>query len=325
MTGANTQDSEEEQKTWTVSGFAPAHVTGFFVVDKQHVDPYRQGSRGAGLNLELGVHAHVRIIDGGKGFQARANETPIEAPTLQMALRSILGEDYPARVEVDLESPLPPSQGFGLSGAGALAAALALSGLFQFPARRAMWEAHKAEVLNQTGLGDVPAQYLGGAELRITPGPMPMGVTQRFAGLQARRSSVIVCVLNEPLSTKSVLSDPEKVKKINLAGADCVQALQAEANLEQYARLSRRFADEAGLITKDLETALETADRYGWATQTMLGNALHLVIDRKSETAGDPDEAVAALEEHGAVWRTKIAARGAHALEAAGGENKVPS
>lgn len=313
MTETHTKDTQKEHKVWTVTGFSPAHVTGFFVVDKQHIDPYRQGSRGAGLNLELGVHATVRIIDGEKGFKASANQNDIEAPTLEMALTAILGEDYPARIEVDLESPLPPSQGFGLSGAGALAAALALSGLFQFPARRAMWEAHKAEVQNATGLGDVPAQYLGGAELRITPGPMPMGVTQRFAGLQARRSSVVCCVLDDPLSTKAVLNDEAKVQAINQAGAHCVEALQTDPNLEQYARLSRRFAEQAGLITSGLQDALETADRYGWATQTMLGNALHLIIDPKSDQAGDPDEAVDALKEHGEVWRTKIAARGARA------------
>ncbi len=313
MTGSSEQ--QQGPGTWTARGFAPAHVTGFFVVDKQHVDPYRKGSRGAGMNLELGVTATVRLMEEKSGFAARAAGQAIEAPTLQTALQGILGEDYPARVEVDLEGPLPPGQGFGLSGAGALAASLALAGLFGFPARRALWEAHKAETLNQTGLGDVPAQYLGGAEIRVTPGPMPMGVTKRFAGLQARRSKVICLVVGAPLSTRDVLGDPDRMARINRAGADCIKRLEEEADLSNYMRLSRMFATQAGLLTPELEAALEVADGFGWATQTMLGNSLHLVIDPKAEGAGDPEEAAAALEEHGTVWSTKIAARGAQALQ----------
>lgn len=311
----DTSQSGQGSRTWTAQGFAPAHVTGFFVVDKQHVDPYRKGSRGAGLNLELGVTATVQIKEGETGFLARAAGQVIDAPTLQTALVGILGEEYPARVEVDLEGPLPAGQGFGLSGAGALAAALALGGLFGFPARRAMWEAHKAETLNQTGLGDVPAQYLGGAEIRVTPGPMPMGVTKRFAGLQARRSTVVCCVVGQPLSTRDVLGDPERMVRLNEAGADCIQRLEEKADLENYMRVSRDFATRAGLLTPELEAALEVADGYGWATQTLIGNSLHLVIDPKAEGAGDPEEAADALRKHGSVWSTKIAARGAHALQ----------
>jgi pantoate kinase len=301
---------------WTVKGFSPAHVTGFFEVGKQHIDPYRKGSRGAGLNLELGVTATVRLIEEGDGFVARANGEVVEAPTLKMALMGVLGEDYPARVEVDLESVLPAGQGFGLSGAGALASTVALSGLFGFPARRAMWEAHKAETLNQTGLGDVPAQYLGGAEIRVTPGPMPMGVTKRFAGLQARRSQVVCCVVGGPLSTKAVLSDPERMQRVNEAGGRFVEELEAKPDLENYARLSRRFAEKVGLMSSGLEAALEAADAFGWATQTMLGDCLHLIIDPKDKNAGDPEEAARVLGDHGDVWVTKIAARGAHVVDA---------
>lgn len=143
-----------------------------------------------------------------------------------------------------------------------------------------------------------------------------MGVTKRFAGLQARRSQVICCVVGAPLSTRDVLDDPERMQRINQAGAECVERLDAKPDLETYARVSREFAEKIDLMSEPLQEALRVADEYGWATQTMLGDALHLVIDPKAENAGDPQEAAEALREHGEVWVTKIAARGAHALEA---------
>jgi pantoate kinase len=299
---------------WRRTAWAPAHVTGFFEIRDEHANPYRRGSRGAGLNLELGVTAEVAIEEGGTGTEIRIEGEVSEAPTVQTTIKGLLGDDYPARVTVDLTSGLPSGQGFGLSGAGALATGVALSDLLGFPVKTAVWEAHRADVVHRTGLGDVPAQALGGAEVRITPGPMPMGVIERFAGLEARRSEVLCCVLEGELSTRSVLEDDERRRRINEAGADAVARLKAEPTLERYMALSAAFADQVGLIGPELAEALREANRFGWATQTMLGNALHLIIDPKVEGHGDPDGAVAALSAHGQVWRTRISARGARCV-----------
>lgn len=305
--------NEPVQKTqsWSAKAFAPAHLTGFFEIHDEHKNPYRKGSRGAGLNLDIGVTAQVTIEEGDHAIDIHVNDVPDEAPTVRRTIRGLLGDAYPARVQVRLSSELPPSQGFGLSGAGALATGFALAELVKFPVKNAVWEAHKAEVESRTGLGDVPAQFVGGAEVRVTPGPMPMGVTERFAGIETRRWKVVCCVLDAPLSTSSVLGDAARRQQVNQAAVGLVEALKEDPTLTTYMRLSRRFAEAAGLVTPPLADALETADRYGLATQTMLGNALHcLVPPEEADAAGE------ALRSHGRVWVCGIAARGAHVIRA---------
>ncbi len=300
--------------TWTARAFAPAHLTGFFEVHREHANPYRQGSRGAGLNLQLGVTATVTLTAPGQGMTFLINGKEAEAATAADALGGLLGKDYPGHVRVAFESELPAQQGFGVSGGGALSAGLAVAHLLGFPQKNAVWEAHRAEVEHKTGLGDVAGQSLGGAEIRVTPGPPPMGVVQRFAGREIPRYEVLCCVLARPLSTAAVLGDPEKVARINAAGGDAVERLRADPRLERYMELSAAFSDRLGLIDDELAAALHTARRFGPATQTMLGNSLHLLLD--TERPGfDPVAAFDALSAHGRVFQTKITGRGAHVLE----------
>ncbi|MBW3581679.1 MAG: hypothetical protein KY455_01140 [Euryarchaeota archaeon] len=302
-------DPVQETQSWSAKAFAPAHLTGFFEIHDEHKNPYRKGSRGAGLNLDMGVTADVTIHQDEGAIEVYVNGIADEAPTVHRAVRGLLGDAYPARVEIRLSSDLPPSQGFGLSGAGALATGFALAELVKFPVKNAVWEAHKAEVESRTGLGDVPAQFVGGAEVRVTPGPMPMGVTERFAGIETRRWKIVCCVLDEPLTTSSVLGDPARRQRVNDAAVGLVEALKDDPTLSTYMRLSRRFAEAAGFITPPLADALDTADRHGLATQTMLGNALHCLVAPEAA-----DAAAEGLQGHGRVWVCGIATRGAHVV-----------
>ena len=304
----------EPPSVWTRRAFAPAHLTGFFEIRDEHANPYHQGSRGAGLNIEVGVEAKVTVREAAPTRTVRINGVIDTAPVVHTTLSGLLGDAYPAAVEVDLSSPLPASQGFGLSGAGALSTGLALAAMLGFPTKNALWEAHKAEVTHRTGLGDVPAQFVGGAEIRVTPGPMPIGVVERFAGLDSRRLDVVCCTLDVPISTRVVLGDAAARARINAAGAECVEKLRAEPTLARYMALSTEFAARAGLTSPELADALLTARRFGPATQTMLGNSLHLLLDSKATPASDVEAAMKALSAHGQVVRTKIAQRGAHAL-----------
>lgn len=299
--------------TWTARAFAPAHLTGFFETQTAHANPYRKGSRGAGLNLELGVTATVTVDDTRQGRQVTINGVLDPAEVVHTTLVGLLGDEYPAAVDVALVSELPSGQGFGLSGAGALATGTALARLLGFAQKTAVWEAHRAEVLHRTGLGDVAAQALGGAEMRITAGPMPMGVMERFAGREARHFEVICCVLDAPLSTRAVLDDPEALARINAAGAAGVDQLRAEPTLVNYMAIASAFTAQAGLADDRLLAALETARQYGPAAQTMLGNALHLLLDTRLEDS-DPVGAIEALEKHGRVYQSRIASRGAQVL-----------
>lgn len=300
-----------EARAWTQRAWCPAHVTGFFQADTRHKDPYRQGSRGAGLNLALGVTSTVTIQETEPSVSILIDGAPAEAPVVETTVKRLLGSEYPAAVTIDLTSDVPAGQGFGVSGAGALSSAVALANLLKFPVKKGMWEAHRAEVLHKTGLGDVAGQFVGGAEMRITAGAMPMGVVERFAGLESRKVKIVCCVLDGSLSTAAVLGDAEKMARIDEIGGACVEELRQHTSLADYIRLARRFADSVDLKTPALDAALETADHYGGATQTMLGNALHLIVDPSEH---DADDAARALRDHGEVYVTSIATRGVHPL-----------
>lgn len=303
---------------WRAKARAPAHVTGFFEIVDDVGSYYRQGSRGAGLNLELMVTSDVTIHTDGSGIGVTIDGHEADAATTRLAASHLLGNDYPARVDIAIDTGgLRSGQGFGLSGAGTLASCMAIAELTGIPVKRGLWSAHRAEILRRTGLGDVPAQFVGGAEIRVTPGALPMGVVERFAGLESRRVEVVCCVLGGQLATSEVLVDEARRKRINAAGGSSVPALQADPTLDNYMRLARRFADEIGLIDDDLQAALDVADGYGPATQTMLGRALHM-IPRDVAAA---DEAVEVLAAHGEVWRTKVSLRGAHIVRQVAARN----
>ena len=76
--------------------------------------------------------------------------------------------------EIAVRNKLPSSQGFGMSAAGAIAAAAAFQRALGLPheesLRRSLAIAHLVERGNSTGLGDVTALAAGGVERRLIPG-----------------------------------------------------------------------------------------------------------------------------------------------------------
>src|SRR2546427_3818098 len=106
--------------------FCPGHVTAFFeVVDDP--DPRRKGSRGAGLCLSLGVRTVARVRKAPRTMiDIFVNGRRQKAEVTQTVAEKIV-RDASFEVKILSESPLPVSQGFGVSAAGALSTGLALA------------------------------------------------------------------------------------------------------------------------------------------------------------------------------------------------------
>ncbi len=122
-------------------------------------DPRSTGSLGAGLMLEPGVRARACSTPGG-----------YRGPRLPTVTRCLEALGWRGEL-VEVETSYPPGYGLGVSGAAALAACLAYAGLRGVGSVRAADEAHVAEVLERTGLGDVTALYTAwGLEVRLKPG-----------------------------------------------------------------------------------------------------------------------------------------------------------
>ncbi|CAJ36025.1 pantoate kinase [Methanocella arvoryzae] len=264
--------------------FAPGHVTGFFVA-REHEDPLKTGSCGAGLSLDDGVYTEVTLLPDGE-TRVLLNGVESEATTTRTLIDLLT--DQPVLVNSRLSVPI--GGGLGASAAGAMSTALALNQLLGLERtfNELCYAAHLAEVASGTGLGDVSGMSNGGVEIRLQPGT-PFALDRIPTA-----PDYIYYVHFGPISTKGVLSDEQEKKLISLAGERCLKALLKKPTFEEFMRLSRKFAVDTGLISRRALDAVETAEAAGGlASMAMLGDTVF------STTADG-------LSEFGAVRRSRI-------------------
>lgn len=284
------------------SAFCPGHLTAFFQMCP-HADPYRAGSRGAGLSLTRGVHTRVRTKDASKArVTVRLNGHEESAETTIGAVSLFLEETL--EVQVDSEVQLPVGQGFGMSGAGALSTLLALNDALGEPRSRdeVIGLAHRAEVEAQTGLGDVYPQALGGLDIRERPGAPPHGLVHRVP-LEAE---VVLVVLGDPTYTKAVLDNPMVRKSVNGVGKRMVDRFLSRRDLDSFFRLSWLFARQTLLATSEIQAAVMLASLHGQASMVFLGNSVFAIGQTKALKE--------ALGEFGDVFVVGVDSRGARVV-----------
>ncbi|MDD5474552.1 MAG: pantoate kinase [Candidatus Methanoperedens sp.] len=273
--------------------FAPAHISGIFIIDIKK-DPALSGSMGAGICLEDGA---VTKVSAAKETTVKINGAVADAPTTLTAVRLLTPQ--PVLVETTLRVPV--GAGFGASGAGALSAALAVNEALSLNLtfREIAEAAHVAEVTNRTGLGDVTGQTFGGIVIRKKAGaPFTVHVDKIPCS-----DSKISWVSFGGISTKSVLSDDLKKKSINKAGRLRLRELLKKPTLENFFRQSRAFAKEIELMSPHVKDAIEAVEAAGGlASQAMLGNTVFAINDN------------GALSEFGDVHESRISNAGAHLI-----------
>ncbi len=248
--------------------FAPANISLIFETYEAS-PPAGRGSLGVGITLTQGVIATARRSPD-RHTHITVNGTPWEFPTVRMALSLITREP----LTISLVADFPFGCGFGMSGASALAAALAANDLLQLGLSRHTigMAAHDAEVENSTGLGDVGGQYNGGVMIKtrryepLTVDPLP--ITEGTLHIQ----------IFGPILTASVINSQAKLALINAAGSRALAAIARAGTaltLPQLLQESHTFADESGLLVSTrLLAAIATARTHGHtASMIMLGEA----------------------------------------------------
>ena len=153
------------------------HVTLLFTVEDSEIEPYLQGSRGAGLCLDTGCKVSVRGVHGQWGVNVgfRGFEG---SEDIVRGIFDVVSEDLPhirkMKWDVAVNNNLPTSQGFGMSAALAIAISRAIQRAvgeeYELSLRRSLLHAHIAERLSSSGLGDVTGISAGGVEIRTSPG-----------------------------------------------------------------------------------------------------------------------------------------------------------
>jgi len=284
------------------AAFCPGHITAFFEICDNHTEPLRIGSRGAGLCISLGARSTVSVEESSwQEIRIRIDGTETGAPVTRDALAYLLGERH-FRVEVDTALDLPMEQGFAMSAAGALSAALALCDALGIDQRKAYEAAHIAEVKNRTGLGDVAGIYAGAMELRAEPGLPPFGRVERIDA----EAELVLSVLGSPIKTPNVLRDEQKRKAISAAGRRCVDEFSEHKTLEHLFALGMEFVEEAGLVSPEVLKGMMVAESHGISSMIMLGNSIFCT--------GETEELVKALRPLGHTYRCEIDHKGPRLL-----------
>ena len=244
--------------------FAPGNVSCIFRICR-HKDPLRMGSLGVGFTTNKGITAAASLS---KRTTVRFNKKRISMPTVKTAL----GQLSDKKIAIDFQSELPLGMGFGLSGACALSAALAVNKLLNLKKSRTELAkaAHYAEVVNHTGLGDVAGQLKGGFLIKRKQGN-PLKAERLNV-----KEKIVYCQWFGKLDTKKVITNKAAEKRINKAGDMALKKIKRDMKLAEVIEISKTFAKESGLLRnkKVIGTIKEIENKGGKASMIMLGHAV---------------------------------------------------
>ena len=283
--------------------FCPGHATAFFEVHEDP-NPRAKGSRGAGLSLSLGVKTVARVREATRSsLDIIVNERRQKAEVTQRVVEKLTG---PRSLEIKIlsETPLPVSQGFGVSAAAALSTALALNEALGrgLPRDELVAIAHETEVECGTGLGDVVPASLGGMDLRWKPGAPGYSEVRTFP-VQA---DLLLAVLGQEIPTKNILRDAPKVAAINRVGGALVDEFSRSPSFERLFDLGNRFAEETGLASRTMLEVIRASRMFGRATMAMLGNSLF--------ATGKSEQLASLYRKFGTLQRCEVDNEGARVL-----------
>lgn len=252
------------------TAFCPANISLVFETYPAE-PPHGRGSLGVGITLEAGVTVRVSREPLAKHSMILVGGEAWEFPTVRSVLASLTQES----IRVEITAAFPFGCGFGMSGASALATALAVNELLELGKDRAAlgMVAHDAEVGNATGLGDVGGQYNGGIMIK-TCRHQPLSVEHLAIPPQTLHYRV-----HGPILTSEVINSPEKLRHINAAGHEALATIKNTGDRLTMAGLfeiSHTFAKDSGLLESDDVAADIAAARAAGhaATMIMLGEAV---------------------------------------------------
>jgi pantoate kinase len=253
-------------KQRTITAFCPGHISGYF----RRVEggsAAATGSIGAGIVISEGVVSTVIPADSTSVSVNRNDESGKRvlysrtSPPLEYVLKK-LG----VTVSVTTECNLPIGAGFGLSAAALLSTLTAVnqSNSLDLTPHDIAALAHEAEVIHRTGLGDVAACQGGGRVVRSGPG-IDGAIIRSFD-----LPEPVYAGSFGPISTPAVLGSQEQMERVAAAFPPCLPE-----DAEDFFRISRRFAEESGLLTSEAGAVIrQCADNNVPASMTMLGNGV---------------------------------------------------
>jgi pantoate kinase len=286
------------------SAFSPAHITGFFKAElDENKKTELQGSLGAGFSIEKGVTTTVEVEDSNftdfkikiSGYQP--DNTQVSEFVINEFLKNLDGNYF---VSIHHDIKVPVGYGLGCSAAVALSLVYALNEAFgtKFSKEHLGKMAHNAEVMCQTGLGDVLASYHGGFEIRVKGGAPGIGQLKKIP--MDAPSAIMICF--SPISTKQFLKD--RLSSINGLGGKMVNKLVQSENIDQFHEFSVEFANYVNIVTPKMKSVIEDLRSHGIKSGVALfGETVFTLVPKNLE-----DQVVEILEKYpdGIIIKSKI-------------------
>jgi pantoate kinase len=264
--------------------FCPGHISGYFRRVKG-TSVQTTGSIGAGIVISAGVEATAVPADQPQVQVREVNRAGFCSTVLTASPPiAYVMDRLGVTAAVTTVCTLPIGAGFGLSAAALLSATAALNALYDLglSTHQVTALAHEAEIVHQTGLGDVAACQGGGLVCREGPGP-----DGTIARLHDPMAGSLCAVTFGPLPTPAVLQSGPA-----MAAVEAAFPARCPDSLVDFFHLSRQFAERSGLITPEVRHALSLCDRAGVpASMTMLGNGVFALGDSAVEVllaVGEP-------------------------------------
>lgn len=257
-------------------GYAPAHITGFFTIFRAE-EPIRSGSTGAGICIAGGVRTRLSAREGQHpGFELRCNGSPLFSPTCSYVASKMVPLPERYAVYAEQESVLPANYGYGVSGSSALSLAISINRAFGIgmSLREVASVAHAAEVVNETGLGDVLAETVGGLEVRTSPGGPGIGVARQ---IPLSKDYVVISTPVSEFQTRAMITERPIVNRINRLGKEALEAFLESPTVENFMFQSRRFWDGVGLTNSMIRAVLRRYEAAGVSPSAKKGLVFAIV------------------------------------------------
>ncbi len=240
----------------------PASITCFFSPEI-HSNPLKSGSLGVGIAIKHGVR--VKLCKGNDREHVIFNGRSIKFPTVEYVLKTFQCNC------VEIFSDLPLGCGFGISGASTLATLIEINKKFKLSKSIVDLAdfAHKAEVLNKTGLGDIVTQFHGGVVVRLSPGSPSRALVKKL-----NWDLKLDILIMGPMNTKEIL-ESQSINKIKKIGKLCLRNFLKEPTVENLFKQSKIFSVETNLITNKIRDIIEAVEAEGGlASMVMIGNSV---------------------------------------------------
>jgi len=223
--------------------------------------------------IDEGIADVSTVVNGDPKYDAR---------TTRRAVNLLLsGTGTTKRVSLDQDVQTPIGSGFGASASSATSAVYAAAATvgIERPNSELALFAHRAEIIEQTGLGTVSVIFDAvGAGAITVPGEPGKA---KFVTVSAPKGTRIVTAFIAPYDKKDALSSVSISERINRLGHESLSSFLSDPTLDTLAKEGERFSGSLGLESMEVRKLIKLAKSAGadYASQNMIGYSVHSLVN----------------------------------------------